>query len=84
MESDNALLLALAALSRCGVKKAVLAGFDGFRSDTDDYFDSKYAFAGNASYSRSTNEITAAGISKLAEEMEIEFLTHSLYENTSE
>ena len=83
MGSDNALLLALAALSRCGVKSAVLAGFDGFRSDTEDYFDSKYAFAGNDSYSRSTNETTAAGISKLSEEMNITFLTHSLYENTS-
>ena len=83
MGSDNALLLALAALSRCRVKKVVLAGFDGFHSDTEDYFDSKYAFAGNAQYSRSTNEITAAGISKLAEKMEIKFLTHSLYENSS-
>lgn len=37
----------------------------------------------NSSYPCPTNEITAAGINKLAEEMEIKFLTHSLYENTS-
>lgn len=82
MGSDNALLLALAALSRCGVRKAVLAGFDGFSSDSEDYFDSKYAFAGNASYSRSTNEITAMGISKLSEEIVIKFLTPSLYDTS--
>lgn len=81
VSSDNALLLALAALVRCGAEKAVLAGFDGFRAGGNDYADSRYAFAGNTEYVVSTNETIAAGIRNLREEIPVEFLTRSLYED---
>ena len=80
ISSDNALLLAIAALSRSGVSVVTLAGFDGFRTGISDYYDSKYAFAGNGEYYISTNESTAAGIKKLSSEIDIRFLTSSLYE----
>lgn len=78
--NDNALLLAMVALIRCSIKNVTLAGFDGFRSDEEDYYDSKYAFAGNSTYSLSSNESTMEGIKRLSEEIEIKFLTPSLYE----
>ena len=81
VESDNALLLAVAFLQRAGVHSVTLVGFDGFTSGKADYYDSKYAFAGNNDYSVSSNEVTAEGIKKLAERIEIKFLTKSLYES---
>ena len=81
--SDNALLLAVASFSRCNVKKIILAGFDGFKPGESDYFDSKYAFAGNEEYTVSTNEITAKGIRNLSEGIRIDFLTKSLYESVT-
>lgn len=84
MNSDNALLLALALFVRCKIKKVVLAGFDGFKSDDRDYFDTKYAFAGNSGYTISTNKITSSGIQNLSREIVIEFLTKSLYESSHE
>lgn len=83
VNSDNALLLAVASFVRCNTSKVVLAGFDGFKVGSDDYYDRKYAFAGNEEYIVSTNKDTALGIQKLAKEIEIEFLTKSLYEFTN-
>lgn len=84
VNSDNALLLAIAALLRCRVSKVTLAGFDGFRAESSDFYDSKYAFAGNNDYYLSTNESTAAGINNFLDMIKIEFLTKSLYESASE
>ncbi len=79
--SDNALLLALAFLQKTEVNKIDLAGFDGFTSGTTDYYDSKYAFAGNNEYSISSNEVTAEGIRNLSDGIDIQFLTNSIYES---
>ena len=82
IESDNALLLAVAFLQRVGAKSVILAGFDGFSAGTTDYYDSKYAFAGNNDYSISSNEVTAEGLKRLSEGIDIKFLTKSLYEKS--
>ena len=38
--SDNATIMIMNLLIKCGVKKAILAGFDGFSLDVDaNYFD---------------------------------------------
>ena len=79
VNSDNALLLAVAALSRFGVRQVSLAGFDGFRAGENDYYSSKYAFAGNRDYKVSSNETTIAGLRKLSEAIKISFVTDSLY-----
>lgn len=78
--SDNALLLAITALTKCGVNAVTLAGFDGFRSEVSDYYDSKYAFGGNEEYNVSSNETTAKGIKHLLNYIAIDFLTKSIYE----
>ena len=83
VNSDNALLLAIAALSRCHVSGVTLAGFDGFRTGLTDFYDSKYVFAGNGDYYLLTNESTAEGINNLSKMIKIKFLTKSLYESTS-
>ncbi len=80
INSDNALLLAVAALTKIGVMKVQLAGFDGFRSDDKDYCDSKYVFAGNGKYNIHSNETTIEGLRQLSENIDIQFLTSSLYE----
>lgn len=81
IKSDNALLLALACLIRCGIEDVYLAGFDGFTTGADDYFDSKYNFAGNDGYNIASNETIMTGLQVLSERINIHFLTNSLYEN---
>ncbi len=80
VNSDNALLLAVAALIRIGMKEVYLAGFDGFRAKENDYYDARYAFAGNDEYNLSSNETTALGLKQLSQKVDIHFLTESLYE----
>lgn len=80
VKSDNALLLSIACLIRCGITDVYLAGFDGFTVDADDYFDSKYVFAGNDGYNVATNENIMAGLQTLSDKVSIHFLTDSLYE----
>ena len=84
VNSDNALLLAIAALKKAGISTTYLAGFDGFRAEGNDYYDVKYTFSGNREYKASSNEITAKGLAKLSRNMRIEFLTESLYESLSQ
>ena len=78
--SDNALLLAIAFLEYIGIENVTLAGFDGFRTGLNDYYDSKYAFAGNDEYNISSNETTTQGMRNLSGDIKILFLTKSIYE----
>ena len=78
--SDNALLLLIAALIKAGVKEVQLAGFDGFSSVGNDYYDSRYSFAGNSDYNLKSNETTIKGLKELTSFIKINFLTDSLYE----
>lgn len=80
IKSDNALLLCLSAMMRAGVDKVTLAGFDGF-STGENYFDSSLSYAGNESYSIHNNELIMLELEKLSSEIDIEFLTPSLYES---
>lgn len=79
VQSDNALLLIVAALSRAGAAEVYLAGFDGFMENGNDYYDSKYAFAGNGEYKVNSNKTTMAGLKELSKSIRIHFLTDSLY-----
>lgn len=77
--SDNALLLIIAVLIKIGVAEVELAGFDGFSSVSENYYESEYSFAGNDDYIEENNNLTLAGISKLSKYIKINFLTDSLY-----
>lgn len=78
--SDNALLLCLAAMCKCGVSKVYLAGFDGFSKLEEDYFDKSYSFGGNEEYRIQSNKKTMKGLKNLSEHIKAEFVTDSIYE----
>lgn len=79
--NDNALLLAIAMLIRTGIQNVTLAGFDGFKANSNDYYDYKYAFAGNEKYIVDSNESTKEVLKNFTKEIEINFLTESLYDS---
>lgn len=80
INSDNALLLCLAALISAKAKNVVLAGFDGFTERETDYYEVGFSFAGNEKYNHFSNKIIASGIKALMSRLDIKFLTSSLYE----
>lgn len=80
LQTDNALLLMLSALYRMNAKNVYLAGFDGFNKDNGNYYNSSYSFAGNEEYKIASNQTTAEGIKLFAKDMNIHFITSSLYE----
>ena len=84
VNSDNALLLAVAMLVKCGVKKVNLVGFDGFKDGMNDYYDLKYAFAGNVTYNINSNHVTKKGLKTLSKYINLRFLTKSIYEGIND
>ena len=79
VESDDAMLLCLSALIRLGVMTVNLAGFDGFSSDVDDYFDQTLEFGRKSSLKKKDNDKLKRGIDMLGNSISINFLTNSLY-----
>lgn len=77
---DNALLLCLTALEKLGVKRVMLAGFDGFSNEID-YYDVSYSFAGNENYNIQNNDKIIQGLKRLNEKIEFCFITKSLYQD---
>lgn len=77
--NDNALLLLLSNLCRIGVRKVSLAGFDGYKENAQNYSDPSYNFVGNEEYKIGNNTIIAKSLRKLGEEINIEFITETLY-----
>lgn len=78
-KNDNALLLLLNNLCRFGIKRVTLAGFDGYKENVPNYSDSSYNFAGNEKYKISNNSVISESLKKLESEIQINFLTESLY-----
>ncbi len=77
---DNSLVMLLKALGGIGCKRVTLAGFDGYSSETSNYYnvEMEYDFAKNmAEY---LNEYTRAFLGSIRGEMEIIFLTDSRYQ----
>ena len=77
---DIALLLAISAMLKAGVKEVFLAGFDGFSTEKENYFDSKYSFGSTDEQYLLSNETTMQGLSELSKRIDIVFLTKSIYE----
>lgn len=80
INSDNALLLCLSALTKTKAKNVILAGFDGFTRSNEDYYDVNYSFAGNEDYKIATNETINQGLKILSSKININFITDSLYQ----
>lgn len=75
---DNSGIMLLRLLKQLDVKKICLAGFDGFRTDGENYMDGyfKKFYKGKTD----DNKIIAREMKTIGEEVPIEFLTPSLYQ----
>lgn len=76
---DNSLVMLLKALRSLGCKKVTLAGFDGYSSESSNYYnvEMEYDFAKNmAEY---LNDYTSRFLEELRGIMEVVFLTDSRY-----
>ena len=79
---DNSLPMCLRMLKRAGVKKAALAGFDGYVPERGKNYSEpamEYEFA--ADYAMRLNSYTAGVIKELKKDMDIRFVTLSRYES---
>ena len=77
---DNALILCISMLVHMKVTKVFLAGFDGFMDENSDYFDVSFSFGGTQEDRKIKNEETILSLIELKKNIEIEFLTPSLYQ----
>lgn len=79
INSDNALLLVVAALIKVGIKEVFLTGFDGFTPTNSNYYEPAFSFAENDEHNSQTNNNIISGLQELSKEIKIDFLTDSLY-----
>lgn len=80
-KSDNALIVVMNILRKIGVKSIALAGFDGFTSDVDkNYLDEKLKRPVTKEQAERRNERTKKYLESVKNDMEISFLTESMYE----
>lgn len=77
--NDNALILLLSNMCRFKVNKVTLAGFDGYKENIQNYLEPAYNLAGNEKYKISNNAAIATALKKMQDEIEIIFLTETLY-----
>lgn len=79
--SDNALLMILALLNKLGVKKVLLAGFDGFKINrNENYFDDKFINIVETEELLNRNVEIKKELDSFRQTMDIHFVTSSLYE----
>lgn len=77
---DNSFIMLLKALKELGVRKACVAGFDGYIPKKDgNYIRSNMEYNFNAEKTERLNTYVKEKIKELQEELKISFLTHSLY-----
>ena len=78
--SDNAGLMAMNLMKKVGVKELILAGFDGFSSNpNDNYVESSMLMDVETERLMKMNIATAEKLKQLRTQMQIEFLTSSVY-----
>lgn len=79
---DNAFIMMLRILSMTGVKAVSAAGFDGFSPQmADNYYDQYLDFETDYSMLAQVNEAVRRRVAEMRPDMEIRFLTKSLYED---
>ena len=78
---DNSLAIFLNLIRKVGVKDLTLAGFDGFKDKPEEnYVDVNFDFSKDFEYLSSVNKSMTVMISDFRKEMNITFLTDSLYD----
>lgn len=84
MISDNAGLMLLRLLKRCGAQEVYLAGFDGFHHNlNDNYYSDELTFRINEEELGERQNRIQQQLNLLSETMKIQFLTPSIYESAS-
>ncbi len=79
--SDNALLMLLNICKVIGIKKAELAGFDGYTTDNQsNYYDTELTFEFSKKDVIFRNELIKKHLKKYSDYMTISFVTKSLYQ----
>lgn len=80
--SDNAGLMLIKLLIRCNVNKVTLAGFDGYKENTDDnYYDSDLKLHMSEEDVVEKQDRFKNQLLEFGKDIEIEFLTSSFYED---
>lgn len=79
--TDNAGLMCVNFLRSIGVKKITLAGFDGFSpNQVENYFDASMYMKVESEHLLAVNEAVSSKLAQLKVQMEIEFLTETVYQ----
>jgi 4-hydroxy 2-oxovalerate aldolase len=79
---DNALVILLNLLKKVGVRSVSLAGFDGFTEKAEtNYVDKSLDLSKNFDYLSAVNTLLKKKLRKYRGDMEITFLTRSVYED---
>ena len=76
----NPVLMLFKLLIAMGIKKAAVAGFDGYRlAAADNYCDPRLAMGSSVSNKVERNALIAEAVKELSRRIDIEFVTESLY-----
>ena len=79
-QPDNAGIMALRLITKLKIKKAVLAGFDGFNTnDKQNYYDSTISDHNTKQVADEKNADYANQLSEILNKLSIDFLTPSIY-----
>lgn len=79
--SDNAGLMCINLMKKAGAKNILLAGFDGFSMDVHkNYYDHSYVMDVGTEYLEEMNAAIKSKIKQLKSQINLEFLTKSIYE----
>lgn len=79
--SDSSLIMLLKLFIRLGLKKAYLAGFDGYSmKEGENYFNVAMEYAFVKDKAQLLNEYMSASLKKIHEHLELEFITDTRYQ----
>ena len=76
---DNSFVMLLRILARTGVKKAAAAGFDGYRVDGKNYFDSAMDYRLEVEKTLRINDYVKEVLSGLRGSLDVNFITETRY-----
>ncbi len=76
---DNSLIMILKVLIKCGVKHVALAGFDGYSTDSDNYYSSQMEYDFSKRQGQEINNYVNKVFPELGKQIKIEFVTTTLY-----
>lgn len=77
---DNSFIMLLKVMIRLGVKKVALGGFDGYIGDrTKNYVNPNMEYKFSTKQAKDLNDYVCKVLKELSKELEMEFITDSLY-----